>query len=42
MRILFAIIAGVLLATASSVAVVSASTGKPAPKPNAIYQYGGR
>ncbi|WP_269802699.1 hypothetical protein [Actinocorallia populi] len=42
MRILVAIIAGVLLATASSMAVVSASTGKPAPKPNPIYNYGAR
>jgi hypothetical protein len=42
MRILTAIIAGVLLATASSVAVVNASTSKPAPKPNQIYDYGAR
>lgn len=42
MRILFAIIAGVLLATGSSVAIVNASTSKPDPKPNAVYDYGTR
>ena len=42
MRILVAIIAGVLLAAGSSVAVVNASTDKPAPRPLPIYSYGAR
>ncbi|MEO3786547.1 hypothetical protein ABGB12_24745 [Actinocorallia sp. B10E7] len=42
MRILFAIITGVLLATASSAAIVNASTSKPAPSVKPLYDYGTR
>ncbi|GAB2849159.1 hypothetical protein GCM10022221_55710 [Actinocorallia aurea] len=42
MRILVAIIAGVLLATGSSVAIVNAATAKPDPRPLNIYPYGQR
>ena len=43
MRIMIAIIAGVLLATGSSVAIVNAATSKPDPKPGQeLYNYGNR
>ncbi|GAB3658597.1 hypothetical protein GCM10027589_19240 [Actinocorallia lasiicapitis] len=43
MRIMVAIIAGVLLATGSSVAIVNAATSSPDPKPGQqIYNYGDR
>lgn len=42
MRILVAIIVGVLLATGASVAIVNAATAKPNVKPGAIYKYGSR
>ena len=43
MRIMIAIITGVLLATGSSVAIVNAATAKPDPKAGRdLYNYGKR